>query len=54
MKAVPYHNDFLKCLGSDGSADGDEQVIQDMAQFAGNLGVIVTLINLFYQQHNLN
>ena len=53
MKAVPYHKDFLKYLGSDGTAGGDDQVIQDMAQFADNLEVIVTIINLFYQQHNL-
>lgn len=54
MKAVPYHKDFLKYLGSDGSAGGDDQVIQDMAQFADSLEVIVTIINLFYQQHNLD
>ena len=54
MKAVPYHVDFLKYLGSDGTAGGDDQVIQDMAQFADSLEVIVTIINLFYQQHNLD
>ena len=54
MKAVPYHKDFLKYLGSDGTVDGDEQVTQDMAQFADNLGVLVTIINLFYQEHNLD
>lgn len=54
MKAVPYHKDFLEYLGSDGSAGGDDQVIQDMAQFADSLEVIVTIINLFYQQHNLD
>lgn len=54
MKAVPYHKDFLKYLGSDGSAGGDDQVIQDMAQFADSLEVIVTIINLFYQHHNLD
>ena len=54
MKAVPYHKDFLKYLGSNGTAGGDDQVIQDMAQFADSLGVIITLITLFYQQHNLD
>ena len=54
MKAVPYHKDFLKYLGSDGTADGDDQVTQDMAQFADSLGVLVTIINVFYQEHNLD
>ena len=54
MKAVPYHKDFLKYLGSDGTAGGDDQVTQDMAQFSSSLGVLVTIINLFYQEHNLD
>ena len=54
MKAVPYHKDFLKYLGSDGTAGGDDQVTQDMAQFSSSLGVLVTIINLLYQEHNLD
>lgn len=54
MKAVPYHKDFLLYLGSDGTADGDNEVTQDMAQFADSLGVLVTIVNLFYQKHNLD
>ena len=54
MKAVPYHKDFLKYLGSDGTAGGDDQVTQDMAQFADSLGILVTIITLLYQEHNLD
>ena len=54
MKAVPYHKDFLKYLGSDGTAGGDDQVTEDMARFAESLGVLVNIINALYQEHNLD
>lgn len=54
MKAVPYHKDFLKYLGSNGTVDGDDQVTLDMAQFAESLGVLVNIINAFYQEHSLD
>ena len=54
MKAVPYHCDFLKLLGSLGTDEGERQVIADMAVFAASLGEIVHILNQFYQQHNLD
>ena len=54
VKAVPYHKDFLATLGSDRSSEGDEAVLQDMAQFAHSLGEIITILNQFYYQHELD
>jgi hypothetical protein len=53
MRAVPYHKDFLKVLGSLGTDEGERQVTADMAVFAASLGEIVHILNQFYHQHNL-
>lgn len=54
MKAVPYHKDFLKVLGSLGTDEGERQVIADMAVFAASLGEIVLILNQFYSKHGLD
>ena len=54
MKAVPYHRDFLRVLGSLGTEEGERQVTADMAAFAASLGEIVLILNHFYQHHNLD
>ena len=54
MKAVPYHKDFLKLLGSLMTDEGERQVTADMAVFAASLGEIVLILNQFYQEHNLD
>ena len=53
MKAVPYHKDFLHLLGSLGTGDGESQVIEDMAVFASSLQEIITILNRFYHENNL-
>lgn len=54
MKAVPYHKDFLKLLGSLTTDEGERQVTADMAVFAASLGEIVLILNQFYREHNLD
>ncbi|CAI8021093.1 Pleckstrin homology domain-containing family A member 8 [Geodia barretti] len=54
VRAVPYHKDFLVLLGSDGTADGNAAVTVHMADFARSLGEINSIINLFYQSHELD
>ena len=44
----------MAILGSDGTATGEEAVIQDMATFAHNLGEINMILNKFYQEHKLD
>eukprot|EP00731_Ephydatia_muelleri_P038794 Em0913g1a len=45
-------SDFMNQLGSDGSAQANEAVLQDMATFAASLGHLVRLIGTFYVDHN--
>ncbi len=54
VKAVPYRQDFLVVLGSDGSLEGEEAVIADMLSFAHSLGQINNILNGFYQKQNLD
>lgn len=54
VKAVPYYQDFMNQLGSDGSAQANEAVLQDMATFAASLGHLVRLIGTFYVDHKLD
>ena len=54
MKAVPYHRDFLRVLGSLETDEGERQVTADMAVFAASLGEIVQILNKFYQGHHLD
>ena len=54
VRAVPYHKDFLVLLGSDGTADGNAAVTVHMADFARSVGEINSIINLFYQSHELD
>ena len=54
MKAVPYHKDFLRVLGSLGTDEGERQVTADMAVFAASLGEIVLILNQFYAVHKLD
>ena len=54
VRAVPYHKDFLMLLGSDGTAEGNTAVTVHMANFARALGVIIDIINQFYQSHGLD
>lgn len=54
MRAVPYHKDFLKVLGSLGTEEGERQVTADMAAFAASLGEIVLILNQFYHKYNLD
>lgn len=54
MRAVPYHKDFLKVLGSLGTDEGERQVTADMAVFAASLGEIVLILNQFYHRCNLD
>jgi len=53
MKAVPYHQELLRLLGSLETAEGERQVLLDMAVFAASLKELVTILNDFYQQHQL-
>ena len=54
MKAVPYYNDFIKLLGSDGTVPSNEAVIKDMKQFSLALGHMMTVLNQFYQKYELD
>ncbi len=54
MKAVPYHRDFLRVLGSLGTDEGEQQVTADMAAFSASLREIVLILNTFYQKHGLD
>lgn len=54
VKAVPYHSDFFKLLGSDGSIPSNNAVIKDMKQFSQALYQIITVLNEFYQSHGLS
>lgn len=54
VKAVPYHQDFMNLLGSDGSAQANTAVLQDMVTFAASLGHLVKLIGAFYVHHKLD
>ena len=54
VRAVPYHNNFLTMLGSDGTPDGNAAVTVHMADFARSLGEINDIINQFYQLHKLD
>ena len=54
VKAVPYRQDFLVILGSDGSLEGEEAVVADMLAFSHSLGQINIILNQFYQKHGLD
>ena len=43
----------MNILGSDGSVQANEFVIQDMKTFAASLGYLVRLIGTFYVDHKL-
>ena len=53
MKAVPYQQELLRLLGSLETAEGEKQVLLDMAVFSASLRELVTILNDFYQRHEL-
>ena len=53
MRAVPYYEDFLVLLGSDGTPSGNGTLVLDMREFADCLGQVVLVINQFYHRHGL-
>lgn len=54
VKAVPYYHDFLKLLGSNGTLESNEIVLDDMKVFSKALGSIIDILNQFYQKYQLD
>ena len=51
---MPYHDNFLVMLGSDGSPEAGQAVVYEMRTFARSLGAITLVLNQFYQKHKLD
>lgn len=53
-KAVPYHADFMKLLGSDGTPEYDQAVLDDMSLLSKSLEKLTTILKETYELYELD
>ena len=53
-KAVPYHADFTKLLGSDGTPEYDQAVLKDMSLLSESLEKLTTILKETYELYELD
>ncbi|XP_003388130.1 PREDICTED: pleckstrin homology domain-containing family A member 8-like [Amphimedon queenslandica] len=54
VKAVPYYADFLKLLGSDGTAEHNQAVLKDMSMFSKSVEKLTTILKQLYELYELD
>lgn len=53
-KAVPYHANFMKLLGSDGTPEYDQAVLDDMSLLSKSLEKLTTILKETYELYELD